>query len=79
MKMLNAAACGTGAILAESAEAGRIELAIRSDARLTRTAPARVERPMETPGKTSRLRQDMEREKSRMDGKSEALASQAET
>ena len=52
---------------------GRSELAIRSDARLTRTAAAKLEHPMETAGAKSRLRQDMERRKSRMDGKPEAL------
>ena len=43
MKLLNKAACGTEVIPAASADAGRFELAIRSDARLTRTASARVE------------------------------------
>ena len=42
MKTLNNGACGRGAILAESAEAGRVELAIRLDARLKRTASARL-------------------------------------
>ena len=78
MKTLNNGACGRAAILAESAEAGRFELAIRLDARLTRTASARLEHPMETAGTTSRLRQHMARQKSRMDGKSEALGLRVE-
>ena len=40
MKTPNNAACGTGVMPAASADAGRFELAIRSDARLTRTASA---------------------------------------
>ena len=78
MKTLSDRACARGAILAESAAAGRFELAIRLDARLTRTASARVEHPMETAGTTSRLRQDMAGQKSRMDGKSEALGLRVE-
>jgi hypothetical protein len=40
MKSLNNTACGTEVIPAASADAGRFELAIHSDARLTRTASA---------------------------------------
>ena len=41
MKSLNNAACGTEVIPAASADAGRLEMAIRSNARLTRMASAR--------------------------------------
>ena len=79
MKSLNNTACGTEVIPAASADAGRLEMAIRSNARLTRMASARVEYLMETARTSSRLRQDMARPKSRLDGKFEALASRVET
>ena len=79
MKSLNNTACGTEVIPAASADAGRFELAIRSDERLPHMASARMDNLMETARTSSRPRQDMARPKSRLDGEFEALASRVET
>ena len=79
MKSLNNTACGTEVIPAASADAGRFELAIRSDERLTHTASARMDNLMESAGTTNRPRQDMARLKSRLDGEFGALAARVET